>query len=58
MKVKVTYKHWKTGELLECTGTLEKPLNNDSSDRIVVKIAPGVYEDIIKKTIIKKEILV
>lgn len=50
--VKVTYRHWQTGEELFVVGTMLE-YNNPQSDRIVVKTVEGKYEDIIKTTIIK-----
>ena len=56
MQHKITFKHWKTGEVLTETGTMPANLNNDLSDRIILETSPGVFIDIIKKTIIKMEI--
>ena len=53
--LKVTYKHWKSGAILEAIGTMPRPCNNGSSDRIVVKHADGTYTDIIKTTIVRVE---
>ena len=53
--LKVTYKHWKSGAILEAIGTMPKGVNNGLSDRIVVKQADGTYKDIIKTTIIRVE---
>ncbi len=53
--LKVTYKHWKSGAILEAIGTMPKPCNNGSSDRIVIKRPDGTYKDIIKTTIIRVE---
>lgn len=53
--IKVTYEHWKTGELLEIIGTMPTQYNNSSSDRILVETPDGHFEDIIKKTIKKVE---
>lgn len=50
--VKVTYRHWQTGEELFVVGTMLE-YNNTLSDRIVVKTVEGKYEDIIKTTIIE-----
>lgn len=50
--VKVVYKHWKTGKELEVIGKLI-PIN-ENSDRIVVLCEDGVYEDIIRDTIISQ----
>lgn len=51
--IRVKYRHWKTGELLVVEGTLPEGLNNQSSDRIVVKTKDGGYEDIIRSTIVE-----
>lgn len=55
--VKVIYKHWKTGEILEVIGTMPQELNNGSSDRVVVKIDDSTFEDVIKQTIVRVESL-
>lgn len=51
--VKVTYKHWKTGMVLEIEGTMPDSLNNQTSDKIVVLTKDGIYEDVIRSTIIE-----
>jgi len=51
--VKVTYKHWKTGMVLEIKGTMPAHLNNPTSARIVVLTHDGIYEDVIRDTIIE-----
>ena len=48
--VKVVYKHWKTDQELQVVGKVI-PINQ-SSDRIVVLQDDGIYEDIIRDTII------
>ena len=48
--VKVVYKHWKTEQELEVIGKII-PIN-ESSDRIVILQEDGVYEDIIRDTIV------
>lgn len=53
--VKVTYKHWKTGVILEVVGIVPKNYNNGSSDRILVKRPDDTFEDVIKSTIVKVE---
>jgi len=53
-RVHVVFKHWKTGEPLHVTGILATWVN-EQSDRIVVETEYGVYEDIIKDSIIKVE---
>ena len=50
--VKITFKHWKTDEVLEAIGTIDPQLNNQSSDRLIVTQADGAFEDILKSTII------
>jgi len=49
---KITFKHWKTGEVLTVEGEVPTTLNNSKSDRIVVLKSKGCYEDIIKETIL------
>jgi len=53
--LKITYKHWKKDKTLEIIGTLPQALNNGSSERLVVKLPNGLYEDVIKNTIITIE---
>ena len=53
--VKVIFKHWKTGEVLEVVGEMPQALNNGSSDRLVLIKEDGEYEDVIKETIIRVE---
>ena len=50
--VKVTYKHWKTGKILEVVGTMPKQYNNGMNDRILVQKPDGSFEDVIKTTIV------
>jgi hypothetical protein len=50
--VKITFKHWKTNEVLEAVGIIDPQLNNQSSDRLIVTQADGAFEDILKSTII------
>ena len=51
--VVITYRHWKTGDLLEVKGDILPQTNNPNSDRIVVLKGDGTYEDVIKDTIIE-----
>ena len=53
--VKVTYKHWKTGKILEVVGTTPKQYNNGMNDRILVQKLDGSFEDVIKTTIVRVE---
>ena len=53
--VKVTYKHWKSGKLLEVIGTMPEQYNNGISDRILVQKPDGSFEDVIKTTIVRVE---
>jgi len=53
--LKVTYKHWKSGAILEVVGEMPKACNNGSSDRVVVLQPDGTYKDIIKTTIVRIE---
>ena len=55
MLKKVTYKHWTKDKVLEVTGTLPQRLNSESSDRYVVQTPNGLYEDVIKETVISIE---
>ena len=50
--LKITYKHWTKDKVLEITGTMPAPLNNNSNDRYVVQTPDGKYEDVIKETVI------
>jgi hypothetical protein len=49
----IDYRHWKTHEHLVAFGEIPEELNNNNSDRLVVKLQDGTYEDIIKSTIIQ-----
>lgn len=53
--ITIKYKHWKTGQELEVTGVLPASLNNSASDRLVVEMQNGQYQDIIKTTVISME---
>lgn len=53
---KITFKHWKSGELLERTGKIVH--DNPASDRIVLKLEDGTFEDILVNTIVKKEFII
>lgn len=53
--LKVTYKHWKSGAILEAFGTMPENCNNGSSDRVIVKQPDGTHKDIIKTTIVRIE---
>lgn len=53
--IRVVYKHWKSGKLLEVVGEMPPQYNNDISDRFVVKTTDGTYEDIIKETVVRIE---
>lgn len=53
--VKIIYKHWKTEEVLEVIGEMLPHLNNEKSDRFIVRLAYGKYEDILKETVIRVE---
>jgi len=58
-RVKVTYTHWKDeSRILEVEGLLPINLNNqDINDRIVVQCDNGKWEDVLKSTIKKLEII-
>ena len=51
MKVKVIYKHWKSGNELSVTGKMVSWMN-ENSERIVIEKETGEFEDIIKETIV------
>lgn len=53
---KITFKHWKTGELLEIVCSDTGLPDNPGSERIVVyDVVNKQYEDIIKDTIVSIE---
>ena len=54
MTVKVTFKHWKSGDELSVTGSIVSWMN-ENSDRIIVEKEDGGFEDIIKETIVSVE---
>jgi len=54
MKQKITFKHYKTGEVLTIVGILPKELNHPQSDRYVVRSGMTIV-DIIKSTVISIE---
>ena len=56
MYVKIIFKHWKTGKHIQVVG--EVIHDHPESDRLVVRKADGTYEDIIKNTIVVKEIVI
>ena len=51
--VKILFKHWKTGTVLEVMGSIT--YFNQESDRLVLRKEDGTFEDIIKSTIISIE---
>jgi hypothetical protein len=53
--VKVIYKHWTKGHILEVTGVMPKELNNGSSDRLIIMKDDGSFEDVLKSTVIRIE---
>jgi hypothetical protein len=53
--IKIKYKHWKTEQEMEVTGLLPDRLNNSASDRLIVQMQNGQYQDIIKNTVISME---
>ena len=53
--IKVTFRHWKTEELIERIGEALSWAENPASDRMVIKTLEGDYEDIIKSTIVAVE---
>lgn len=54
MKKRITFKHYKTGEVLTVVGTLPKELNHPQSERYVVRSGMTIV-DIIKSTVISIE---
>lgn len=50
--VRIVYKHWKNGKTLEITGVLPKALNNTASDRFIVQLEDGTFEDVLKNTVV------
>lgn len=53
--VKITYTHWTKGHELEVIGTMPAYLNNSQSDRFVIETEKGIFEDIIKSTVLRVE---
>lgn len=53
--VKVIYKHWTKGHILEVEGVMPKELNNGNSDRLIVMKPDGSFEDVLKNTVITVE---
>ena len=51
-RVRLIYKHWSKDKELEVTGTLPEDLNNPASDKFVVQLEDGSYEDVIKSTLV------
>jgi hypothetical protein len=49
--VEVKFKHWKSGDILTRFGKIVH--NNSQSDRIVMQLDNGKYEDIIRDTIVE-----
>lgn len=54
--VRVTYRHWKKPDVLLTVEGVEVPIDT-RSDRIVIETKDGKYEDVIKSTIVSKELL-
>lgn len=55
--VKIIFKHWKTGKHIQEVGTIEH--DHPDSDRLVLrKAGTGELIDIIKETIVIKEIVI
>lgn len=53
-KVRIVFKHYKTGEKLTVEGILPTELNNPQSDRYVIR-SGFVMVDVIKSTVISIE---
>ena len=49
--VEIVFKHWKTGDHLTRIGRIVH--DNPASDRLILKLDNGSYEDIIKETIVE-----
>ena len=55
--VKIIFKHWKTGKHIQEVGTIEH--DHPDSDRLVLRrLGDGRLIDIIKETIVIKEIVI
>jgi len=52
-KVKITFKHWITGEECVREGTLPAVFNNQLSDRYLLCMENNEWEDIIKETVVE-----
>ena len=53
--VVITFKHYKTGELIEMKGILPEVYNPENSDLYVLLKQDGTLEDIRKETVVKFE---
>ena len=53
--VKIIYKHWTKGHIIEVEGVMPKELNNGKSDRLIVRKADGNFEDVLKSTVVRIE---
>lgn len=53
--VKVIYKHWTKGHILEVEGVMPEQLNNGSSDRLIILKDDGNFEDVLKDTVVRIE---
>ena len=53
--VKVIYKHWTKGNILEVEGVMPEQLNNGSSDRLIILKDDGNFEDVLKSTVVRIE---
>ena len=53
--VKIIYKHWKKDLTLEAIGVMPPELNNGGSDRLIIKLENGDFEDVLKSTVIRIE---
>jgi hypothetical protein len=51
--IEVIYKHWTKGHELRVVGSMPREMNNDSSDRFIVKKEDGTFEDVLKETVIR-----
>ena len=54
-EVRITFKHYQNGKLLEMQGVLPQEYNSNLSDLYVLKKYDGTLEDIRKRTVVELE---
>jgi hypothetical protein len=54
-EVRITFKHYENGKLLEMQGVLPEEYNSDRSDFFILKKYDGSLEDIRKNTVVEFE---